>query len=46
MAKKKKKERKRNFDAMNALARKAATFKDRRTPRKQSKNWKKDHVDE
>jgi hypothetical protein len=35
-----KKNRKRNFDAMNALARKPATFKDRREPRKQSNNWR------
>lgn len=37
---KKKKTKKRSFDALNALSRKAGPMKDRRTPRKQSNRWK------
>jgi hypothetical protein len=40
MAKRKAPKKKRSFDAMNALHRKAGPMKDRRTPRKQSNNWK------
>ena len=44
--KNKKRHKPRNLNAISAHFRSAGPMKDKRTPRKQNKNWQRDHKDE